>query len=422
MGLHLIRAQLLLGQQRYELAEEELRKEIAEVPEAALGHALLAICLGKRERFDEATQEARAAIHADPELGFAHYALGTIFLERSRFDEASTAIEEALRLDPENPDYHAVVAAVRMEQRRWPDALAAAEAGLAFDAEHVSCNNLRAAALVKLGRREEAGATLESALARNPENAVTHANQGWALLHRHDPKKAMEHFREALRLEPNNDWARAGIVESLKASNPVYGIMLRYFLFMGRMSGRAQWMIILGAFFGMRVLRSLRTANPALAPLITPIATIYVIFALMTWISAPLFNLFLRVHPVGKHALSSEQKTASNWVGACILAGLVSLTVWLGFKSENAHYAALMFGMLLLPLCGIFTLQEGWPRRLMAGYTGLIFLGGAALFVVDMAHLRFPPELAILLVNFVIWGSFLSGWVANGLALVVPRR
>ena len=65
-------------------------------------------------------------------------------------------------------------------------------------------------ALVRLGRRDEAGATLEAALARDPENAVTHANQGWARLHAGDFRGALEHFREALRLNPSLEWARAG--------------------------------------------------------------------------------------------------------------------------------------------------------------------------------------------------------------------
>jgi len=64
-------------------------------------------------------------------------------------------------------------------------------------------------ALVKLGRREAAAATIGAALAKDPQNAHTHANQGWALLHHGDHARRLEHFREALRLDPELDWARA---------------------------------------------------------------------------------------------------------------------------------------------------------------------------------------------------------------------
>ena len=44
-----------------------------------------------------------------------------------------------------------------------------------------------------------------AALARRPDDPMTHANQGWALLHEGKPYPAMEHFREALRLLLSGD-------------------------------------------------------------------------------------------------------------------------------------------------------------------------------------------------------------------------
>ena len=66
--------------------------------------------------------------------------------------------------------------------------------------------------------------------ARDPDDAFSHANQGWTLLEQGNRKKAMEHFRESLRLDPTNGWAQAGLVEAIKAGNPVYAVMLKYFL------------------------------------------------------------------------------------------------------------------------------------------------------------------------------------------------
>ena len=425
MEPHLARAQLLLEQGRYELAEKELRQAIAEGAAPAIARALLAMCLIERERFDEATSEVREAIAAEPDLAFAHYTHAAVLLRRRRIDEALGPIEEALRLDPENAAYFAMLASIRMEQRRWPEALQAAESGLRIDAQDVACNNLRAAALVQLGRREEAGATIDSALARQPENATTHANRGWTLLHQADPKKAMDHFREALRLDPGNEWARAGILEAIKARNPIYGLMLRYFLFMGRLSGGAQWAIILGLLFGQRVLRSLARSNPALAPWIMPILYVYFGFVLMTWIAVPLFNLTLRLHPVGKHALSDEQKRASNWVGACLLAALVFAGVWAAGNARFGEWGTVTFGLLLLPLSGVFNCSKGWPRLLMAAITAALFLLGLGVMLVanfSGAPLKDRQALSGTLQMFFFLGAFFSQFVANGLARVEPSR
>jgi Tfp pilus assembly protein PilF len=56
------------------------------------------------------------------------------------------------------------------------------------------CTNLRAMALVKLGRNDDATRRSDDALQEDPENALTHANQGWALLYARDHRRALEHF------------------------------------------------------------------------------------------------------------------------------------------------------------------------------------------------------------------------------------
>jgi tetratricopeptide (TPR) repeat protein len=179
-------------------------------------------------------------------------------------EDAYRAVQEALRLDPADADSFALLSSIELARNRWLAALEAAEQALALNAEHVGAANLRAMALVRLGRKAEAMESVDYALGRAPDNAFSHANQGWNRLHQNDPLKAQEHFREALRLDPNLDYAREGMLEALKARNPVYRIMLAYFLWLGRQSSRFQWAFIIGIFFGGRVARSLSISQPAL--------------------------------------------------------------------------------------------------------------------------------------------------------------
>src|SRR5262249_50071176 len=155
-------------------------------------HAMMALCLGERERYADATRAAQTAVHLGPDVAFAHYAVAFVMYARERFREARQAIDEAIRLDPEHAGYFAKLAQIHFAQGDGAAALAAADQGLACDAEDVGCTNLRAMSLVKLGRKDQAGRTIGDALARHPENAVTHANQGWTLLERREPLKAME--------------------------------------------------------------------------------------------------------------------------------------------------------------------------------------------------------------------------------------
>ncbi len=125
------------------------------------------------------------------------------------------------------------------------------------------------------------------------------------------------------------EWAQVGIVEALKARFLIYRVMLGFFLWMGRQSSVAQWAVILGFVFGQKLLAGLKEAVPALAPFITPILILGFAFLLMTWIASPLFNLTLRFNRFGRLALSREQKTQSNWIGACFCLAVVFFVLYL---------------------------------------------------------------------------------------------
>lgn len=420
------RALLLIEQGRHELAIPELRGALATDPDAALPHALLAVCLADGEQFAEAQDEAQRAIALAPDLPFAHYALAHVLHDRHDFKPALDAVREAIRLEPEDADFHALESQIHLANYRWAEALASAERGLQLDAQHVACTNLRAVALVKLGRKAEAGATIESALARDPDNSFTHANQGWTLLEQNQPAKALEHFRESLRLDPGNEWARQGIIESLKARHFTYSLMLRYFLWMAKLTPQVQFGILIGGWFGNRLLGQLARSNPDLAPWVLPVRVLYIAFALLTWTADPLFNLLLRLNKFGRLALSEEQTRAANWVGACVALALASLGMCFAAGFESPYViGALVFGALLIPLSATFKCASGWPRRMMTVYTVLMATAGILSMALDFVPADGPPTLNAL--GNAAFGIFLlgvigSGWVANALLLARPRR
>ena len=52
MSNHLERAQLLLAQNRHDLAEQELRLGLAEDMDNPIVHSILALCLAKQDRLE----------------------------------------------------------------------------------------------------------------------------------------------------------------------------------------------------------------------------------------------------------------------------------------------------------------------------------------------------------------------------------
>jgi len=444
MSIHLSRAQLLMQQHRFELAEEQLRLALAEGTETATAHALLALCLLERDKFDDATTEAQQAIHAAPDGALGFYALAAVQWKRNRLNEAQATILEAIRLEPWDADNFHVLAGVEANRYRWQEALAAAEQGLACDPDHIGCNNLRAMALVNLGRKAEAGQSIDVTLSKNPEDAVTHANQGWTLLHQKKPQEAMQHFREALRLEPNLEWARLGIIEAMKARFFLYRWLLTFFLWMSRFSPKVQLALMLGLIFGRTLLATLLEMVPILEPLSVPLTIAYVLFVWMTWTASSLFNLILRLDSFGRLVLNANERLESTLVGVClilfILVGSSALFFHRDLVTLPGKFGLLYLG-LMLPLIATFH-QADRRQKLFAAYTVAVALciavatfqclslctqitalaDVAQVPAAKVAELRALDGSAAQWFEYSIWGIVLSTWLGAGLSVAPVRH
>ncbi len=424
-----LRATLLHAQGRYTDAKRELHAALTAEPTDPHAHALLAVCLVHLEEYTAAAAEARNAVNIAPTLAWGHYALAFVDYRRNRTAEAIDAIHEAIRLEPDNADYYALLATLRFDERKWPSALEATELGLSHEPEHVACNNIRAMALVKLGRRDEAGATIDAALRRSPEDADSHANQGWTFLHAREPKRALEHFREALRLDPNHQWARAGIVEALKARFFLYRWLLAYFLWMGRKSGRAQWGILVGGYVAYRVLLEFAQKNAAAGKYVWPVLYAYMAFAILTWLSYPMFNLLLRLSRFGRLALSRKQTIESNCIGALLLAAVISLIIAWRTDVEGWEMLAAVFFLLVLPTSIPFHTQPGWPRltgiAVAATLAAIGLIATAAAFAYPAFHGVQRSNIITLAKNgfeVFIYGSLAWMFASNWIVQVKAKR
>ena len=371
MTAHLERAQLLLAQSRPADAERESMLALSAQPDNPQALALLALSRIEQDKRNEALEAAREAVGLAPDIPYFHYVHAAVLHRMDREEEAFRAAQEALRLDPHDADHFSLLASIELARRRWPAALEAAEQALALNPGHVGATNLRAMALVRLGRKAEAMTTVDYALHRAPDDAFSHANQGWNCLHQNDPRKAQEHFREALRLQPNLEYAREGMLEALKARNPIYRGMLAYFLWMGRQSARFQWGFIIGIYFGSRLARSLSESQPHLNWLWWPLIGLFYAFVYLSWTAQPMFNLLLRFNRFGRHVLSDDQRAGANWFGGAFVLMLACLIWWLAADNVLGLFGGAVFAALSICVAATFG-KIGRNRAILAGSTLLL--------------------------------------------------
>jgi len=378
MNPHFERAELLFQQSRHDLAEKELRLSLALDPNFAMAHGLLALCMLERQAFKEATDEAYQTIALAPDLPFSYHVLAAVALARNRLEEAEAAANRAIELNPYDAGMHQLLGGIYMNQRRWPAALQQADEGLKLDADHIGCANLRVMALLKLGRKAEADAVMGGILSRSPEDAFSHANQGWTALNQSQARKALDHFREALRLDPTLDFAKMGMVEALKARFLIYRLMLRWFLFMARLGRQWQWAIVIGLYFGTRFISEAVKDNPQLGFVLWPILGCLIGFAALTWLAYPLFNLMLLLNRYGRHILTSDQKYGARSVGFVLAAALALLAYGLIEDDSLATLFSVICALYTLVLAGLFVVPRGQRRYAMAA--AAITIAGIAVY------------------------------------------
>ncbi|MBC7791389.1 MAG: tetratricopeptide repeat protein [Anaerolineae bacterium] len=404
-----------LDDEDYAVAEQHLRDIMADEPDDGVALGLLALVVLAQERLDEATELARGAVTTSPESAFTHRALGSVLLARNRFPEALEEAQEAIRLDPEDSDHRALEARAYGAQSRWADALVSASRGLRLDSEHVPSASMRALALRQLGRTAEADAAFDDVAGAAPLDTFANAGRAWMLLRRGDREDALEQFREALRLDPTNAWARDGMLASLKARHPVYRLFLKYYLWLETRTQRQQLMYTFLGIFLYSNMRRLARAEPQLAPVLWPLMALYVLFVLGSWIADPLFDLLLRFDAVGRRALTPERRRASSWVGICLFTAIAAGIVTLLTGSHAALNVAICGAFLLIPLAGTFSCEPGWPRNIMTVYT-------AALAVAAVFAALLPDRGGSVALFIVVLGAAVGSWLARWLQTVIPAR
>ncbi len=324
---HFERAQVLVNQGNYGLAERELRQVLAAQPDYASAHALLAICLSGRDKQAEASQSIQQAITFSPDFAGFHYIYAGILYNQQKLVEAKISISEALRLDPEDADYHARLANIEYDQGKYTKSLEAAEQGLSLYAESVSCMNWRLLALMQLGQLSLAATEIEFALSIEPENPYSHGIKGWISLHQIRIPEAMHSFREAMRLNPTFEWARQGLVEALKARNGFYRLILQFDLWRSRMRQ--------GERAGLMVLM-----------LIPQVRALFLFMLLLVGLSRPLFTMLLCLDPYGRLTLSPHEIKQSKLLSAVILALIPSVAVALMTQQVGWLFTLLPLSMI----------------------------------------------------------------------------
>jgi len=399
------RARNLISMKRHEQAIQELNKVLTVEPSNYAALTLITACfiqINDEAKTNEYTQKLLATA---PDEGLAYY-YRAIYLNRIEKEiESETMIRKAIELEPWDADFFGFLSAIYIDRKKWETALEYANEGLNADPENTACLNYRTICLTKLNRKEELLSSIEETLSQNPEDAYTHANVGWSKLETRNFAEAKAHFMEALKINPDNYHAKEGMKEAIRAKNPLYRFFMNYQFWIAKQQGKAQWMFILGMYFGTKFIAGLASKYPIFWAVYVPL----MFFAYLTWIIEPFANIFLRFDSFGKYALDDDEKLSANITAFCMLVAITSITFYFSIDNSIFLYLAIYAITVVVPLSRFYMMSERKRIGFMTYYTfGLAVLGLVAVLTCFVNE-----GLGISVGTAYFIGFFAYQWIAN---------
>ena len=408
-----IRAIQLRDLHRHEEAVSLFIQHLTEYPEDAEGHAQLALTrlemAGERRRALEAIDSA-VGLEADNALYHAYRSLILSRLDRDR--DAVQAAEAAIGLDPEQVVGWLAKASALSSRSEWAGAEAAAVLALELDPDNANAQNQLAMILRAQGKLEAADRGTGRRLARDPEDPMAHANAGWSALQRRDVVVAEKHFREALRLDPEFEYARVGLRESFKARSGFYRLFLRWMFFLQRFSQGQRILIFIGIYLAFKFGRVILAQVHPVA--VAVLVTVYLVLVFSSFLASGGSHFLLLLDRNARFALNRGEKLDGLFVGGGFLLGFV--LVILGLTVAAIPFGVTMIGGALMvgaiPGAMFFTNDSREGRLVFGGCLAFVYLTGVFCLVQDLRTGDALASPAGLMVVLAVISSALCTWLS----------
>ncbi len=408
---------LLQDQGRLEEAEACFYSVLAREPDNDFVYGRLALCQmsqpGKKRRALETVGEA-IRLRADEPFYFSVKAIILGELHRGR--ESLEAAETAVRLNPEDTFALSAKANAYCAMDRWAEAEEWSRRALALDGDNAMAANILAHTLRLQGKREDNAEAVARLLAADPEDSFAHVNAGWSALQAKDQARAEGHFREALRLDPESDMAREGLLESFRARSWFYRAYLSYCFFMQRHTEGKQWLIFLGAFAVYQVSRKyLATINPVYSG---ALVAVWLGLVLWVWLAPGIGNFLILLDRSARLALKPAERHQGIAVGGVFALGALATIVGL----VSAYFPVLLAGVGMLattiPASLTFGNASSRGRLVFGSITALLYLAVTTMVVLEWVRHPAPMHpVSGVLGTCAILATVACTWLGNVRAL-----
>ena len=162
-----------------------------------------AAALAAKGKIADAIAEWRNALNMNPADDRANHSLGALLMQTGRLAEAQPLFEQAIRTNPDYPNANADLGVVLAAAGRMDEAIPHFEKELSLTPGSAYAHSNYARALAQFGRLDEAIVHFRKAVEAEPNDASVHTNLGRALAMQRNLPAAMAEFERAVQVNPD---------------------------------------------------------------------------------------------------------------------------------------------------------------------------------------------------------------------------
>ena len=179
--------------------------------------------LYKQGRYEEALAATHVALAQDPNHFEAHVNLGAILAALGRYEEAIDVFAQAAALNPDSPQAAELYFLMGMtaQDNGQPEAAEYYVRSFEIDPHHTKAIRRLAHLRLEQQRYDESLELFQRLIALHPDDAATYSNMGIALAFLGSIDEALQHFDQALSLDPTLASARTNreaVLEAMKGN------------------------------------------------------------------------------------------------------------------------------------------------------------------------------------------------------------
>jgi tetratricopeptide (TPR) repeat protein len=179
--VHFDAALVLLSEDQYPGAADELQKAIKLDPKAAMARVLLGRCYQNTNRTVQAIEQFQTALRLDPDIPLGHYHLAFAYASLGHNQEAVAEYEKEMRHSPDNPTVRYQLGHCLLQAGQWKSAAAQLKKAVEIDPQNSDASYDLGKTLLLEGEAEAAVPALRHASGLKPADPGPHYQLARAL-------------------------------------------------------------------------------------------------------------------------------------------------------------------------------------------------------------------------------------------------